>query len=600
MPRAGHGGTVSLAKCISTTVHAHVLPVLSHHRQQNMTSTIARPSTLATLPTEVLESIILFLSQHDLTRCVCVSRAWNEALNLHLWRTIPLLDKTRLMRFMSPNTQQALYKNAAHVRELQVRHEKLYNLFPPSRQQTNLIHSDAELISSVDAFTIGPLTNLRVLVLHRQSLVRKYVFDEGIFEIVRQNPGLRRLKIDIVMEPKVLFRLVTEHVPNLQELDIESPWRGDVKALLDNLPEGLRTVRLIHVYHQVPREGITPTIDPSAPSATMKRPLQHHSLEKFHIDGNLDGHEEQVLVPFLESCSQNLKSISGLKLAFPLLSFQNARISNVLSNMGVVWTRLRRDDFSDSESTDSNIAQVISIGPNWTHIELFNRWVGPLTTAAILDNCERLEVLDIMGSGTGELTGYHLQMILSKAPRLRSLQAHGVVGAQKISSVDILSSEWATTSLEHVDFKIHVPRVAADREDADDDGSSALRAFSRDIQRQVLRRFGQQTQLRKLVIGGGAFSFATDEFGEFDEFGRQIECLEMTLDSGLDELEGLKQLEHMDIYHMDHRVGVPELEWMAFNLPKLKRLRGMHDNLRQEKEGVRKWLSSHQPTWNGE
>ncbi|KAG0363228.1 hypothetical protein BGX24_004949 [Mortierella sp. AD032] len=527
-----------------------------------MSSTIARPSTLATLPTEVFENIILFLSQHDLTRCVCVSRAWNEALNLHLWRTIPLLDNTRLMRFMSPNTQQALYKNATHVREVQVRTEKLYNLFLPSRQQTNVIHSDAKLMSSVDAFTIGPLTNLRVLVLHRQSLVRLYEFDEGIFEIVRQNPGLRRLKIDIVMEPKVLFSLVTEHVPNLQELDIESPWRGDVKALLDNLPEGLRT--------------------------------------KFHIDGNLDGQEEQVLVPFLESCSQNLKSISGLKLAFPLLSFQNAKISNVLSNMGVVWTRLRRDDFSDSESTDSNIAQVISIGPNWTHIELFNRWVGPLTTAAILDNCERLEVLDMVGSGTGELTGYHLQMILSKAPRLRSLQAHGVVGAQKISSVDILSSEWATTSLEHIDFKIHVPRVAADREDADDDDSSALRAFSRDIQRQVLRRFGQQTHLRKLIIGGGDFSFATDDFGEFDEFGRQIGCLEMTLDSGLDELGGLKQLKHMDIHHMNHRVGVPELEWMAFNLPKLKRLRGMHDNLRQEKEGVRKWLSSHQPKWNGE
>ncbi|KAG0376957.1 hypothetical protein BGX24_006964 [Mortierella sp. AD032] len=207
-----------------------------------------------------------------------------------------------------------------------------------------------------------------------------------------------------------------------------------------------------------------------------------------------------------------------------------------------------------------------------------------MTAAAIVDNCEHLEVLDIVKGASWGLLGSHLQAVLSRAPRLRSLQPYWINRAEKITSVDILSSEWATTSLEYVDLKIDVPRVEGD---ADDDESKALRASSREIQRQVLRRFGQQTHLRKLVVGGMAASSATGIFGH------QFQCLEMTLESGLDELEGLKELEHLDIHHMDHRVGVPELEWMANNLPNLKYLHGVRDSLRP-KEGVKEWFLSHQ------
>ncbi|KAG0258359.1 hypothetical protein BGZ95_004998 [Linnemannia exigua] len=208
-----------------------------------MISTIVPTPTTVTLPTEILDNIVLFLSQHDLTQCIRISRAWNETLTRHLWRTIPLLGRTRFQRFMLPNTQQALYKNAEHVREIQVRREKLYKQILPVRQQTGAITSGAKLASSDDVFTIGPFTNLRTLELFSPPPTRYYDvnFREGIFEIVRQNPGLRRLKIGIEMEPIALFILVTERVPKLQELDIETPWRGDVKALLDNLPESLRT-----------------------------------------------------------------------------------------------------------------------------------------------------------------------------------------------------------------------------------------------------------------------------------------------------------------------------------------------------------------------
>ncbi|KAG0260371.1 hypothetical protein BGZ95_004474 [Linnemannia exigua] len=371
-----------------------------------MTFAIAPLSTLATLPTEILESIILFLSQHDLAQCVRISRDWNEAMIPHLWRTIPVFRKEKhIKRFMLPDSQLALCKNAVYVRELQVQREKLYKQFLPSRQQ--IVLSDAAAAGIVQSdnnavFTIGPFTNLRVLELHHLQPLRKYEFDEGISEIVRQNPSLRRLKIGIEMEPTALFSLVTEHVSSLQELDIEAPWRGNVKALLDNLPESLRTVRLNDVAHQVAWEDIESSIDPRAVSAPIKRPLQHHTLESLHIDGNLEDQEEQILLPFLEGCNQNLKTFLGTRMAYFLLSFQNAKMSHVISKMRFFGTHLHGDYFSHTKPTDSHLAQVICFGANWTHIDLLNQHVGPLTVAAIVDNCERLEVLDIMEGGGPE------------------------------------------------------------------------------------------------------------------------------------------------------------------------------------------------------
>ncbi|KAF9353541.1 hypothetical protein BGX26_008688 [Mortierella sp. AD094] len=532
------------------------------------------PPTLVTLPTEVLESILPLLSQHDLTQCVRVSREWNIALVPYLWRTLAIRSRSQLRSFVTNETQRALFKNAAFVRELHIVYNKLYNQFLPSRET---LSSDPGVVR-LDVYAIGLFNNLRSLELHPLKHPRNEL-DQDILALIRQNPALSRLKIDVEMDPKALMSLITEHMPNLQDLDLSVSWRGDVKVLLENLPECIRTVRLRDVFYVAPgNAGKAFRVESGASSTTIER---HHTLESLYIGGNLAGQEEDVLVPFLESCSRNLKSFGGMGSA---CFFRNARIARALSNLGIVWKELNRRSLSPNES-DANIAKFISLSSNWTSIDLYTRLVGPLTAAAIVDNCERLEALDIMDSGARGLSGSHLQAVLSKATRLRSLQAHWVLDADKITALDILSSEWVTTSLEHMDLKIDVPR--ADEALSD---SAAIQS-SRSIQRQVLRRLGQQKNFRKLVIGGMATTPATGRFGH------QRNCLEMTLESGLDELVDLKDLELLDIHHMDHRVGVPELEWMTENLPKLRQLIGMLDTLRPPLPGVREWLRTHQPAW---
>ncbi|KAG0017153.1 hypothetical protein BGZ81_010870 [Podila clonocystis] len=506
--------------------------------------------TLLSLPTEVLESILPHLNQHDLTKCVRVSRTWNKVLVPYLWRTLAIHSRHHLKRFVTNEAQRALRRNAAFVRELHLVHKVLYDQFLPTRET---LISDPGVIH-LDVYMISTFTNLCALELHPLRLSHSNPeFDLEILALVRQNPRLRCLKIDVKMNPKALINLVSRYIPHLEDFDLAASWRGDVKALLECLPECIRIVRLRDVFHVTTDNAQGKTSDTLGVSTTLTR--HHHALESFHIGGNLAGKQEEVLVQFLESCSPKLKSFGGMGACF----FGNAKITKTLSDLGI---------------------------SDWTSINLYAPQVGPLTAAAIVANCEQLEVLDIMDDGSCGLLGSHLQAVLSKAARLRSIQAHWLLGSNKITAMNILSSEWATTSLEHMDLKIDVSRA----DEALPDNDPAVQA-SHSVQRHVLRRLGQQTKFKELKVGGMAYSSATGQFGH------QRDCLEMTLESGLDELVDLKDLEVLDFHHMDHRAGVPELEWMVANFPRLRMVVGMLDTLSPPSDDVQEWLRTHRPTW---
>ncbi|KAG0314702.1 hypothetical protein BG000_005457, partial [Podila horticola] len=390
---------------------------------------------------EVLESILSHLSQPDLTVCVRVSRAWNKALVPYLWRTLAVYSHGQLSKFLTDEAQRALGKNAILVRELSIAFTQQYDQLLPARPTRVW---NPSVIQTGD-FAIGFFSNLDSLELCHQN--PRTELNQNILALVQQNPRLRRLKIDINMDPSTVMSIVTKYLPALQDLDLGAPWRGDVGALLENLPEGIWTARLGNVVHVVRCNSQSKISVESGVATAMVR--RHHALKSLYIHGSLGGHEEEVLLPFLASCSRSLTSVGGIVVCF----LGNARIASALSDLGVMCKELNSRSFPQI-LFDANLAKIISYGSSWTNINLYTRQVGPLAAAAIVENCERLEVLDIMNHGARGLTGSHLQAVLSKATGLRSLQAHWLLEADKISAMDILSSEWATTSLEHMDLKI--------------------------------------------------------------------------------------------------------------------------------------------------
>jgi hypothetical protein len=80
------------------------------------------------------------------------------------------------------------------------------------------------------------------------------------------------------------------------------------------------------------------------------------------------------------------------------------------------------------------------------------------------------------------------------------------------------------------------------------------------------------------------------------------QCLEFSLESGLELLEEMKKLRVLDVTSTAHRIGVPELEWMRVHWPRLKEVRGLASERRWAGEGedgmavhaaVEEWMAVH-------
>ncbi|KAK3811072.1 MAG: hypothetical protein J3Q66DRAFT_404458 [Benniella sp.] len=102
----------------------------------------------------------------------------------------------------------------------------------------------------------------------------------------------------------------------------------------------------------------------------------------------------------------------------------------------------------------------------------------------------------------------------------------------------------------------------------------------REIQSQVYDRLGRLTNLEMLGLGDGYGTFRYD-------------CLEMSLESGLDKLSGLKSLFHLSIEKLAMKIGTQEVQWMVENWPKLRFIFGL-DVSGREYKAVR-WLERNYP-----
>ncbi|KAF9170747.1 hypothetical protein BGX20_008573 [Mortierella sp. AD010] len=97
----------------------------------------------------------------------------------------------------------------------------------------------------------------------------------------------------------------------------------------------------------------------------------------------------------------------------------------------------------------------------------------------------------------------------------------------------------------------------------------------RKIQSQVYERLARFTKLEKLWLGSECYNHPGSE-SYHDSNGleeEQRDCLEMSLESGLHKLAGLKELRELSLSYMNVRVGLKEVQWMVEHWPKLRFIR---------------------------
>jgi hypothetical protein len=94
------------------------------------------------------------------------------------------------------------------------------------------------------------------------------------------------------------------------------------------------------------------------------------------------------------------------------------------------------------------------------------------------------------------------------------------------------------------------------------------------LQRQVYGRLARFTNLERLELGHEGVSYdyqfpfqpspGEEVRGECDD---HVDCLDMSLDSGLAMLEGLTKLRELSIQRMATSIGVEEVKWMIRHWP---------------------------------
>ncbi|KAG0028730.1 hypothetical protein BGZ81_004458 [Podila clonocystis] len=103
------------------------------------------------------------------------------------------------------------------------------------------------------------------------------------------------------------------------------------------------------------------------------------------------------------------------------------------------------------------------------------------------------------------------------------------------------------------------------------------------MHRQVYRRLARLTLLEELWLGHSPEH-------EDPEEPYQTDCLQLTLESGLEILGGLKNLRGINIVHMEHSIGLIEVQWMIKSWPKLMSIYGL-----DEDSEANQWLKDNHP-----
>lgn len=390
-----------------------------------------------------------------------------------------------------------------------------------------------------------------------------------VVALIKHNPLLRAINVHFPCRQQSLQEVINAWGSNLRDLQL---WHGIrpryAKRLLERLPESIQKVAVyIHLANDEKDHDH---------SATFEQVRPHHSLESVHIVGSFNGYQEYVLLSFLTSCSESLKAFKCPETS----CFRNKNICTALARLGLSFKTLHIGELpSGRGSTDADIAQVIFSNPQLASIDLGRcREAGLLTAAAIRNNVNSLNHLDVRSCTN--LTSRLLQSILCKARNLKSIKfmdetfesIEGVV----LQAIDLVKQKWACSDLEVFQGMIQVPRPMGDDDDWDEDVN--LLEERRALQRGVFRQLGRQTKLRELRLGQRYEVWEDAEYLYLEI--SQFSCLEMTLENGLEELIGLKELRLLDVYSMEHGITETERDWMRTHWPKFEELReqGCYDD----------------------
>lgn len=241
--------------------------------------------------------------------------------------------------------------------------------------------------------------------------------------------------------------------------------------------------------------------------------------------------------------------------------------------------------------SDQVTASVIrACRSGWRSLRL--PYIGPLSADALIKHCSNLEELDIrVAEG---VASQQIRQILSSSPRLVKFSMHhrpdgfDTVDRAHISATDFIDLNPTSDTLNpwpcESTLKVFCARISRiPRPGVTTVANEEYPGQRDDIQQRVYERLARFTNLERLALGhqpprGNRCSWSLPPEEEvICDWGDHVDCLDMTLVSGLGRLAGLKKIRKLCVMAMRTSIGVDELKWMVKHWPRLESIHGLMD-----------------------
>ncbi|KAF9111365.1 hypothetical protein BGX27_005034 [Mortierella sp. AM989] len=244
---------------------------------------------------------------------------------------------------------------------------------------------------------------------------------------------------------------------------------------------------------------------------------------------------------------------------------------------------------------DSQIADLILSSRSLKRLSMsYSKVFGPLSVAAVTMHSATLSMLDL--DGCDGITSEGIQAVMTSCVNLKSFSAmpSPVTTLVCLNAREMLSTQWVCLRLKILRLAIAgIPRPDLQE---NQDLSKPLyegTVAEFELQKAVYKQLAKLTKLQELCLGrdieSGRVLLGDDGLLHLTGLERQRGCLDFSLESGLSLLYGLNELRELSIGTLITRIGLPEVQWMSKQWPKLEKITGLISQEDTIPEHV-KWL----------
>ncbi|KAK3807528.1 MAG: hypothetical protein JOS17DRAFT_797097 [Linnemannia elongata] len=515
---------------------------------------------------ELLDMVLSLLSIQDLARCALVNKQWCDLATPLLWRTIS--GSSNIQR---KALQRTVLEDILRIQEHQEQHLRLEDVeqhqWPgegPIKGEVNAERKFSSCRPSLWRFApwIRNLDNPQFIFYALKHTTTMDNVLEFLYHFLKQCTNVGMLTLDIVVPSEVFYQvcmiIADSLAPNLRELSLLGPRNGSCFGMssrwyLYMISRCSIKLEKLTIYNDPYPGYIGDIVSNTLPIVEVTFP----GLKELILDHCWSKDELSMWEWFWRGCG-NVERLE--------LRACRVNLAHDLAGRIRIWLPKVNSIVIKNTVHRKAVAPLLSacVG-GWKNIRTYAA-LDPMSCTALATQCGTLEVLEVITISA--FSSKTLRRVLLSSPRLKTLITIDDKWCRRLRSpyieandfIDVIPLSnslhpWASEkSLKVLKTKITcIPRpdvykVLAGQEHFDT-LTETYAGEGRHTQKRVHERLARLTNLEELCLGQATRANVSLESAYDDGEGEdyQYDCLEMTLESGLDQLKDLNNLRVLDV-----------------------------------------------------